>query len=84
VNVKRKLVIRDFVNMPRSKRTKPKVSKGLIKIRTTKGLQSGLARFLGVTRQAISAWPVVPIDRLRDVEKFTGIPREALRPDIFR
>lgn len=70
--------------MPRKKSVKPKISKGLTQIRTSKGLQSKLARHLGVTRQAISAWPVVPIDRLKDVEKFTGIPRETLRPDIFR
>ena len=70
--------------MPRKKRTKSKIAKGLMQIRESKGLQSKLARFLGVTRQAISGWPVVPIDRLREVEKFTGIPREALRPDIFR
>ena len=70
--------------MPRIKRTKPKLSRGLTEIRTTKGLQSALAKHLGVTRQAISDWPAVPIERLRDVEKFTGIPREKLRPDIFR
>jgi DNA-binding transcriptional regulator YdaS (Cro superfamily) len=70
--------------MPRKKNVKAKLSKGLTKIRTSKGLQSALAKHLGVTRQAISDWPAVPIDRLKDVEKFTGIPREQLRPDIFR
>jgi DNA-binding transcriptional regulator YdaS (Cro superfamily) len=70
--------------MPRKKVKKRKVATGLVEIRQQKGLQSKLARHLGVTRQAISDWPVVPIDRLRDVEKFTGIPREKLRPDIFR
>ena len=69
--------------MPRAKPEK-KISRGLSEIRSKKGLQSQLARHLGVTRQAISDWPVVPIDRLRAVEKFTGIPREKLRPDIFR
>lgn len=69
--------------MPRVKRDK-KISRGLLEIREQKGLQSRLARHLGVTRQAISDWPVVPIDRLKAVEKFTGIPREKLRPDIFR
>lgn len=73
--------------MPRvskRKREKIKTSAGLKEIRERKGLQSELARHLGVTRQAISDWPVVPIDRLKQVEKFTGIPRERLRPDIFR
>ncbi len=70
--------------LPRKKRDKVKVSNGLKEIRERKGLQSALARHLGVTRQAISDWPLVPIDRLKEVEKFTGIPREKLRPDIFR
>lgn len=69
--------------MPRSKKVKVKLARGLKEIRERKGLQSALAKHLGVTRQAISDWPAVPIDRLRDVEEFTGIPREKLRPDIF-
>lgn len=70
--------------MPRAKKKPiPKTSKGLIEIRKKKGLSAKLAKYLGVTRQAISDWPAVPIDRLRAVEKFTGIPREELRPDIF-
>ena len=69
--------------MPRSKKVKVKLARGLKDIRETKGLQSKLAQHLGVTRQAISDWPAVPIDRLKEVEAFTGIPREKLRPDIF-
>jgi len=69
--------------MPRTKREKQEVSIGLRKIRETLGLQSKLARHLGVTRQAISDWPVVPINRLAEVEHFTGIDRAKLRPDIF-
>ena len=70
--------------VPKRKRDKIKTSAGLKEIRERKGLQSALARHIGVTRQAISDWPVVPIDRLKEVEKFTGISREKLRPDIFR
>jgi len=69
--------------MPRIKRETVAVSPGLRKIRETLGLQSKLARHLGVTRQAISDWPVVPINRLGEVEQFTGIDRAKLRPDIF-
>jgi DNA-binding transcriptional regulator YdaS (Cro superfamily) len=69
--------------MPRIKRETVAVSSGLQKIRQTLGLQSKLARHLGVTRQAISDWPVVPINRLAEVEEFTGIDRAKLRPDIF-
>ena len=70
--------------MPRSKEAKAKRAKGLSELRKRKGLQAALAKHLGVSRQAISDWPAVPIDRLKDVEAFTGIPREKLRPDIFQ
>lgn len=70
--------------MPRTitKRPPPE-SEGLKKIRTTKGLQTKLAKHLGISRQAVSDWDVVPIGRLLEVEEFTGISRAKLRPDIF-
>ena len=70
--------------MPRAKKTKITVSRGLYEIRQTKGMTSALARHLKVARQAVSGWKVVPISRLDEVEAFTKIPREKLRPDIFR
>lgn len=42
-----------------------------------------LSRKLGLSRAAVSQWTRVPVDRLADVERITGVPREALRPDIF-
>jgi len=66
-----------------SKAIKVKISAGLKQLRSKKGLSSRLARHLGISRQAISSWPVVPLDRLREVEKFTGISREKLRPDLY-
>lgn len=69
--------------MPRAPRPEMQVSIGLYKIRQMKGMQSALARHLNVKRQAISGWNAVPINRLDDVERFTKIPREELRPDIF-
>jgi len=42
-----------------------------------------LARELGITTQAISQWRRVPVDRVSEVERVTGIPREELRPDVF-
>lgn len=42
-----------------------------------------LAVLLGMQRQAIAGWQVVPAARVRDVERVTGISRHALRPDIF-
>jgi len=43
-----------------------------------------LARKLGITAQAVHKWIHCPLDRLVDVEKATGVPREQLRPDIFK
>ena len=40
---------------------------------------------MNVTHSAIRQWDgVVPAERVVDVERFTGIPREALRPDLYR
>lgn len=48
------------------------------------GGPSALAKAIGdITSQAVSQWKRVPAERVVDVEKATGIPREELRPDIF-
>jgi Bacterial toxin YdaS len=43
-----------------------------------------LGRLLNVTHQAIGQWTCVPGERLIEVEVLTGVPREQLRPDLFR
>jgi len=55
----------------------------LIAILKNRGTASAIAKGLGVTRAAISAWREIPITRLKEVSKITGIPRNQLRPDIF-
>lgn len=40
-----------------------------------------LAAAIGVTPQAVSQWRRIPLSRVVDVEKATGIPRWRLRPD---
>lgn len=48
------------------------------------GGSTSLARLLGnISPQAISQWQRVPIERVVDVERVTGISRHLLRPDIF-
>lgn len=47
------------------------------------GSSISLARLIGVTPQAISQWTRVPAERVLQVENATGVPREALRPDIY-
>jgi DNA-binding transcriptional regulator YdaS (Cro superfamily) len=43
-----------------------------------------LAHKLGITHQAIVQWQRIPIERLLDIERVTGIPREKLRPELYR
>lgn len=57
--------------------------RGIALLRAKKGLQAEVARGLGVTRAAVTKWVKVPAERLLDVERITGIPREQLRPDLF-
>lgn len=42
-----------------------------------------LSKALGLSRGAVSQWERVPVNRVNEVEKLTGIPRARLRPDIF-
>src|SRR5215831_10669769 len=56
---------------------------GILSIRRTPGLQIRLARHLGISRQAVSAWKTVPLGQLDKVFYFTGIPKRLLRPDIY-
>jgi len=60
------------------------VTKGLDRIRTTKGLALKIAKGLKITRSSVSQWTRVPAERIVEVERITGIPREELRPDLYR
>ncbi len=44
---------------------------------------SELARKLGISRAAVSAWDYVPEDRVEEVSEYTHIPPEKIRPDKF-
>jgi DNA-binding transcriptional regulator YdaS (Cro superfamily) len=52
-------------------------------IRAQKGLLAEVARALGLTRAAVVKWTDVPAERVIEIERITGIPREALRPDLY-
>lgn len=45
-----------------------------------------LANALGVDKSLVTRWVQkrVPVSRVADVERVTGIPREELRPDVFK
>ncbi len=45
--------------------------------------QQRLADELGIKQGAVSQWGKVPVARVRDVARLTGIKPEKLRPDIF-
>jgi hypothetical protein len=55
----------------------------MLELRRKRGALSQLAVELGVTAQAVHLWEVVPIQRVLEVERITGIPRRRLRPDYF-
>lgn len=40
-----------------------------------------LADRLGLTKQALSRWSAVPLDRVSAVSQITGIPPHEIRPD---
>jgi DNA-binding transcriptional regulator YdaS (Cro superfamily) len=42
-----------------------------------------LSLALGLSRAAVSQWRRVPAERVVEVERLTGIPREQLRPDLY-
>jgi DNA-binding transcriptional regulator YdaS (Cro superfamily) len=42
-----------------------------------------IADQFGISRQAVSAWEVVPPNRVIGVEAVTGVDRTDLRPDIY-
>jgi DNA-binding transcriptional regulator YdaS (Cro superfamily) len=49
--------------------------------------QEALARLIGVTKPQVSRWETgqrkISARQAREIERFTGISRERLRPDIF-
>ena len=55
----------------------------LAKACATVGTSAELARRLGISRQAVLQWRRIPAERVIDIERLTGVPREELRPDIY-
>lgn len=43
-----------------------------------------LSRRLGLSPNSVIKWRKVPDHRLVDVERVTGVPREVLRPELYR
>jgi len=47
------------------------------------GGAAALAKKLGISRQAVEQWQIVPHNRMARVERYSGISRHVLRPDLF-
>ena len=48
------------------------------------GGYTALGRKLGITGEAIMQWREVPWRRVLIVERMTSVPKELLRPDLYR
>ena len=66
---------------PRSRKLSPGLQ---LAVDAAGGTTAALAVKIKLSSQAVSAWDVVPLDRVKQVERATGVPREKLRPDWFR
>jgi DNA-binding transcriptional regulator YdaS (Cro superfamily) len=40
-------------------------------------------RALGIAWQSVQRWPIAPVRRVLALEKFSGVSRHRLRPDIY-
>lgn len=49
----------------------------------TLGGPGKVAAALKITSPAVSQWKKVPILRVLDFERLSGVPRETLRPDLY-
>lgn len=57
---------------------------GMVLIRERRGMIAKIGRELGIKPSAVSMWAKVPAERVVEVERITDIPRECLRPDLYR
>ena len=64
--------------------SEPERDQGLMLAIEKAGGLRALARELGMSHQALAEWQRIPADRLLQVEAVTQIPREKLRPDLYR
>jgi DNA-binding transcriptional regulator YdaS (Cro superfamily) len=57
---------------------------GLARAIEAAGGVRALGRLLTIQHSAIVAWHKVPAERIVEVERVTKVPREELRPDLYR
>jgi DNA-binding transcriptional regulator YdaS (Cro superfamily) len=61
-----------------------KADKGLKAAIAAVGSKTRLAAKIGLSQQAVSLWRRIPAERIIVIERATKVPRERLRPDLFR
>jgi DNA-binding transcriptional regulator YdaS (Cro superfamily) len=47
------------------------------------GSLTALGAAIGLTPQAVARWESVPLKRVLEVSRATGVPRQVLRPDYW-
>lgn len=57
---------------------------GVELLRMHRGALARACLALGITKSAASQWKAVPAEHLVAIEQATGLPRERLRPDLYR
>jgi DNA-binding transcriptional regulator YdaS (Cro superfamily) len=70
--------------MTKQTRQGEKIDPGLQLAIDTAGGARALARLLGIRHQTFTDWKRIPAGRILQIEAATGIPRERLRPDLYR
>jgi DNA-binding transcriptional regulator YdaS (Cro superfamily) len=63
---------------------KPRRKTALDEVLKAVGGYRALGRHLGISHQAITHWKQVPAKHLVAIEKISGVPRERLRPELYR
>jgi DNA-binding transcriptional regulator YdaS (Cro superfamily) len=66
------------------RKRKIKMDEGLKLAVEAAGTKYRLAKLLGITPTAVLRWHRVPMERIVKVEQVTGVPREKLRPELYR
>lgn len=57
---------------------------GLDLMRANRGAMAKAAKALGLSRSRPYQWEEVPAEAVVKIEEATGLPRERLRPDLYR
>ena len=57
---------------------------GLSRAIRAAGSQGALARLIGLSPSVVSRWKRIPAHQLVAVERASGVPREMLRPELYR